>query len=168
MTPQDVLAKLEMEAKFTYSGKPDEWKDTRESQKIPIPDAGLVIPHFITIGANIYTEVGIGITYKGSVDVIFGVEAKIPEEAMFTYDHHNADKSKATGWFEAGQVTPMLNVTSATGSISLDVWHRPKLAFTVEIEHVEKTEFSLQMKLPVVSETFTAGYGKPDSPPPLY
>jgi len=160
VSPHDVFATFEVEATLAYSEKSDllnKWK--KETWKYDIPDAGISIGEWLDVGATLHNEVGCGITFKGSATVIFGVEFSIPNDAQATLDVCNHEQSSASGWFQESSVKPMGEIHNASGSVTFEVFDRPKLVFGVDTKYVEKFDVSMQVKMPVFTQSLEAAYG---------
>ncbi len=161
VSPHDISANFEVETTFAYSEKPDllnKWK--KENWHMQVPDAGISVGDWLNVGATLHNEIGCGITFKGSATVAFGVGFSIPNEAQATLDVGNQHKSSATGWFDKSLVKPTADIHNASGSINFEVYDRPKIVFGVDVKNVENFDVSLQIKLPVLSQSLEAAYGK--------
>lgn len=160
VSPHDISATFELEATLAYSAKPDllnKWK--KETWHMQIPDAGISVGDWLNVGATLHNEIGCGITFKGSATVAFGVGFSIPNDAQATLDVCDHEKSSATGWLGEGSVKPMSDISNASGSVTFEVFDRPKIVFGVDVKFVEKFDVSVQVKMPVFTQSLEAAYG---------
>lgn len=157
-SPHSFLAELELEAVITATYKPESLQYTKELFSAPIPDAGIEVPGIFKLGATLSYNVGISSTFKGSATVDFGLKAELPDSAKLVADIQNPDSSSAVGF--SGAVTPLFDVKALSASLTLAAFSQPKLSFGIELTEVGTLDVALTMKLPEVSATLTAAYGK--------
>ena len=75
-----------------------------------------------------------------------------------TVDVSNPGDSSADGF--QGAVTPIFEVEELSASVTLSAFSQPKLSFGVEVTGVGHADVALILKLPQVSATLEAAYGK--------
>lgn len=158
-SPQNFEAELELEATITSSDEPDSLQYTKELFSFPIPDAGIEVEGIFKLGATLSYDVGVSSSFQGSATVDFGLQATLPNSAQLTADIQNPDQSSANG-FGGGQLTPIFDIKQESASITLAAYSQPKLAFGIELIDVGNIDVAISVKMPEVSVTLTAAYGK--------
>lgn len=158
-TPNNFKAKLELEATVTSSKQPDSLQASKEIFSAPIPGAGISVTGIFKLGATVSYDVGTSATFAGSATADFGLSAGIPNGAKVLADINNPSKSAATGW-QGSSLNPIFDITKLSASITLAAYSQPKIAFGVELIEVGNVDVAVTMKLPEISSTLSASYGK--------
>ena len=89
----------------------------------------------------------------------FGLQARLPDSAQLVANIQDPDSSSATG-FGAGSLTPLFDIRKESASLTLAAFSQPELEFGIELIEIGKIDVGLTVKLPEVSVTLTAAYGK--------
>ena len=158
-SPTDFVAKLELEATVTSSKSPDSLQSSKEIFSAPIPGAGITVTGIFKLGATVSYEVGTSVTFAGTATADIGLRASLPNGARVVADINNPDGSSATGW-EGSSLTPILEVTKLSASITLAAYSQPKISFGIELIKVGNVDVAITMKLPEISSTLSASYGR--------
>lgn len=147
-----------LQATVTSSLSPAPLQDSVELFSAGIPGAGISVPNIFKLGATLAYEVGTSATFAGSATVDFGLAASLPNNAKVVADINNPTSSLATGW-KGASLTPTLEVTKLSASLTLAAFSKPKLSFGIELIKVGQVDVALTMKLPEISSTLSAEYG---------
>ena len=158
-TPSDFVAKLELEATVTSSKEPDSLQQSKELFSAPIPGAGISVTGIFKLGATVSYDVGTSATFAGTATADFGLQASLPNGAKVVADINSPTDSSATGW-QGSSLIPIFDVTKLSASITLAAYSQPKIAFGIELIEVGKVDVAVTMKLPEISSTLSASYGK--------
>ena len=89
----------------------------------------------------------------------FGLQATLPDSAQLVANIQDPGSSSATG-FDRGSLTPLFDITKESASLTLAAFSTPELKFGIEFIEIGKVDVGLTVKLPEVSVTLTAAYGK--------
>ena len=157
--PSDFKAKLELEATVTASKSPESIQQSKELFSAPIPGAGITVTGIFKLGATVSYDVGTSATFAGTATADFGLQAGLPNGARVIADVNDPSSSSATGW-TGSSLTPIFEVTQLSASITLAAFSQPKISFGIELIEVGKVDVALTMKLPEISSTLSATYGK--------
>lgn len=164
-SPSNFKAKLELEATVTASKSPATLQSSKEIFSAPIPGAGIAVTGIFKLGATVSYEVGTSATFAGTATAQFGLEAGLPNGAKVVADINNPSSSSATGW-QGSSLTPNFEVTKLDASITLAAFSQPKIAFGIELVKVGNVDVAVTLKLPEISSTLSATYGKKPPTPP--
>ena len=74
-------------------------------------------------------------------------------------DINNPDQSSATGW-AGSSLDSIFEVTKLEASITLAAYSQPKVSFGITLDNVGDVDVVVGMKLPEISSTLSANYGK--------
>ena len=157
--PSNFVAKLELEATVTSSKEPESLQESKELFSAPIPGAGISVTGIFKLGATVSYEVGTSATFAGTATADFGLQASLPNGAKVVADINDPSSSSATGW-EGSSLTPIFEITELSASITLAAFSQPKIAFGIELTELGKIDVAVTMKLPEISSTLSATYGK--------
>lgn len=83
----------------------------------------------------------------------------MPDGAVVMADINDPDQSYATGW-QGSSLNPILEVKELEASITLGAYSEPDVTFGIDLDGVGKVEVVVGIKLPEISSTFSADYGK--------
>ncbi|KAL8646780.1 MAG: hypothetical protein Q9210_005935 [Variospora velana] len=155
--PQSFKAVMLLQATVTSSLSPAPLQDSLELFSAGIPGAGISVPKIFKLGATLAYEVGTSATFAGSATVDFGLAASLPNNAKVVADINNPTGSSVTGW-KGASLTPTLEVTKLSASLTLAAFSKPKLSFGIELIKVGQVDVALTMKLPEISSTLSAEY----------
>ena len=151
---------LKLEATITAEKDPETLNpDPIELFSFPIPGAGIEVTGIFKLGATVAYEVGTSATFAGTATADFGLKASLPDGAKVLADVNNPDQSSATGW-AGSSLDPFFEVTKLEASITLAAYSQPKISFGITLDHVGDVDVVLGMKLPEISTTLSADYGK--------
>ena len=151
---------LKLEATITASKDPETLNpDPIELFSFPIPGAGIEVAGIFKLGATVAYDVGTSATFAGTATADFGLEASLPDGAKVLADVNNPDQSSATGW-AGSSLDPFFEVTKLEASITLAAYSQPKISFGITLDNVGDVDVVLGMKLPEISSTLSADYGK--------
>ena len=151
---------LKLEATITASKDPETLNpDPLELFSFPIPGAGIEVAGIFKLGATVAYDVGTSATFAGTATADFGLEASLPNGAKVLADVNNPDQSSATGW-AGSSLDPFFEVTELEASITLAAYSQPKISFGITLDNVGDVDVVLGMKLPEISSTLSADYGK--------
>lgn len=126
---------------------------------VPIPDAGISVPGIFNLGAVIFYEAGVNITFAGSAEFKFGLSASLPDTAKVLADISDPGQSSATG-FDGADVDPIFDIETLSAKVTVAAFTQPKLFFGIELKKVGKFDINLALKLPVVSATLEAAFSE--------
>lgn len=157
--PQGILAKLELEATLAASDSPESLNFVKELFAFAIPDAGIAVKGFFSLGAVLKYDVGVSSTFKGEGVFDFGLQAGLPDTAKLTADVTNPDSSSATG-FDGVSVTPIFDVKSLSASVTVAAFSQPRLEFGIDITKIGHLDVAIEVQLPKVSATLTAEFSE--------
>ena len=160
--PSNFHAKLKLEATINAERSPVFLKSDpiEVVRPVAIPGAGISVPGIFNLGATVSYEIGTSATISGTATADFGLEASLPNGAMVVADISNPDQSSATGW-SGSSLDPIFEVTKIEADIKLAAYSKPKIEFGITLEHVGDVEVVVAVKLPEISSTLSAEYGKP-------
>ena len=159
--PSNFKAMLKLEATITAETDPETLNpDPIELFSFPIPGAGVEVTGIFKLGATVAYEVGTSATFAGTATADFGLEASLPDGAKVVADVNNPDQSSATGW-AGSSLEPFFEVTKLEASITLAAYSQPQISFGITLDNVGDVDVVLGMKLPEISSTLSADYGKP-------
>ena len=159
---------LKLEATITAEKDPETLNpDPIELFSFPIPDAGIEVTGIFKLGATVAYEIGTSATFAGTATADFGLEASLPDGAKVLVDVNNPDQSSATGW-AGSSLDPFFGVTKLEASITLAAYSQPRIFFGITLDHVGDVDVVLGLKLPEISSTLSADYGKSLVEDPLY
>ena len=156
--PNNFLAKLELQSVVTASEAPASLNYTKQLFAAPIPDVGIVIPHFLELGATIEYDVGVGASLAGSATINYGLSASLPNTAKLTADMEHPEDSSAVGFDSA--VTPIFDVEALSASITLTAFSQPKLVLGIDLDEIGHLDVAFPVKIPELSATLTATLSK--------
>lgn len=157
-SPQGLAATLELGASITAKESPDSLQFSKELFSAPIPDAGIELPGIFKLGAFVSYEVGVDITFAGTAAFQFGLSAGLPDTAKVMANIKTPDKSSATGFNPS--FNPIFDVQSLSESVTVAAFTQPKLSFNIELTKIARFDVHVNVKLPEVSATLTAGFGE--------
>ena len=158
--PSNFRAKLELEATITAEKEPETLNpDPIELFSFPIPGAGIEVKGIFKLGATVAYQVGTSATFAGTATVDFGLEASLPDGAQVVADINNPGQSSASGW-AGSSLGPIFEVTKLEASITLAAYSQPQISFGITLDHIGDVEVVVGMKLPEISSTLSADYGK--------
>lgn len=158
--PSNFKAKLELEATVTASKEPESIQGpAKEIFAAPIPGAGIAVTGIFKLGATVSYEVGTSATIEGKATADFGLQATLPNGAKVIANVNNPSQSSAEGW-QQSTLTPIFEITEISASLTLAAFSQPKVSFGIELIEVAKVDIALTMKLPEISSTLSATYGK--------
>ncbi|CAD6593259.1 MAG: hypothetical protein ASARMPRED_007222 [Alectoria sarmentosa] len=169
VNPKGFNATLELKAKVTKNQKIGGWfskdksstdsiEQEKELAEAPVPDFGIDIPGVLKLGAILSYSIGYATFFMGSASIVFGVTASLPDDATIMVDLLDRDQSYSYGF--DGELVPIFDVTELTATVQFAVFTQAKLAFGIEIPHLDKQDIELVLKIPKLSYTVSAGYGK--------
>lgn len=169
VNPKGFNATLELKAQVIKKQKIGGWFskerssiDSIEQEKElltePVPDFGFEIPGVLKLGATTVFSIGYSTSFIGSASLVFGVTASLPDDATVMVDILHHDQSFSSGF--DGELVPIFDVTELTASVQFAVFTQAKLAFGLEIPKLDKQDIELVLKIPKLTYTVTAGYGK--------
>ena len=163
--PSNFRAMLKLEATITASKDPETLNPNPiELFSFPIPGAGIEVAGIFKLGATVAYDIGTSATFAGTATADFGLEASLPDGAKVLADVNNPDQSSATGW-AGSSLNPFFEVTKLEASITLAAYSQPKISFGITLDNVGDVDVVLGMKLPEISSTLSADYGKPTAVP---
>lgn len=169
VNPKGFNATLELNAKVIKKQKIGGWfskerssidsiEQEKELLEKPVPDFGIDIPGVLKLGAIMSYSIGYSTSFIGSASLVFGVTASLPDDATIMVDILDRDQSYSRGF--DGELVPIFDVTELTASVQFAVFTQAKLAFGLEIPNLDKQDIELVLKIPKLTYTVTAGYGK--------
>lgn len=158
-SPQNFLAKLELETTVSSTSAPDTLTHTKELLSAPIPGAGISVTGIFKLGAVVSYDVGISASFAGNAVVQYGLQASLPNTAKVVADVHNPASSSATG-FDGGALNPLFDLKSLSASVTVAAFSQPKLSFGIELNKIGTFEIAMTMKLPEVSATLTGSFSR--------
>ena len=159
--PSNFKAMLKLEATITASKDPETLNPNPiELFSFPIPGAGVEVAGIFKLGATVAYDIGTSATFAGTATTDFGLEASLPDGAKVLADVNNPDQSSATGW-AGSSLEPFFEVTKLDASITIAAYSQPQISFGITLDNVGDVDVVLGMKLPEISSTLSADYGKP-------
>lgn len=158
-SPRSTLVALELEAIITANNGPDSLGYTMDLPRVAIPGLGISIPDIMNIGAALTYSIGGNCSFSGSATVDFGLQADVPDSAKIVADYKNHGASEATG-FTGGQLTPMFGIKNESTSVTLSAYSQLGVDFGVDLFKLGTVSVAVTVKLPEISATLTAKYGK--------
>ena len=157
-SPQGLAATLELGATITAKDSPDSLQFSKELFSAPIPDAGIEVPGIFKLGAIVSYEVGVSTAFEGTAAFQFGLSAGLPDTAKVLANINKPDQSSATGFNPS--FNPIFDVQSLSASVTVAAFTLPKLSFGIELIEIGRFDVNINVKLPEVSATLTAGLGE--------
>ena len=157
-SPQGLAATLELGASITAKESPDSQQFSKELFSAPIPDAGIELHGIFKLGAFVSYDVGVDTTFAGTAALQFGLTASLPDTARVMANIKTPDESSATGFDPS--FNPIFDVQSLSASVTVAAFTQPKLSFDIELTKIARFDVHVNVKLPEVSATFTAGFGE--------
>lgn len=113
----------------------------------------------MTIGPSLTYTVGASGSFSGSATVDFGLQATVPDSAQIVADYSNSGASTATN-FSGGQLTPKFDIKNGSASVTLSAFSQLGINFGVDLFKLGAVTVTVTVKLPEISTTLTANYGK--------
>ena len=160
-------ASLQLQAAITKIQKIEQMSNTKELFSAPVPELGIELPHIFKLGLTFAYQVGFSTKVSGTATVIFGATASIPDDAVVTVDLNNPHKSSWTG-FEGADVSPVFDVTGLSANVKFAVFSQADLAFGIDLHDKARFDVELNLKIPQLSTTISAGYSMFPPPLPLF
>ena len=124
-----------------------------------IPALGFAIPNIFSIGWTFDWKIGFITMLITSTTLDFGATATLPDDFVIHIDLKAKDKAHTTG--SGGlDIHPIFKVEALTAAIKFGVYQQIDMKFGLTIAKIEDTEIALGLKIPMLSQTYSAGYGK--------
>ena len=157
-SPQDVVAKLELQAIISASETLLSIDQSKELFAVGIPGAGIAVTGIFKLGATGSYSVGVSSTFQGNGLVDFGIQATLPNAAKVRADNINRESSSAVG-FGQPSITPLFNVKSLSASVGLTAYSRLKVSFGIEVVKIGHVDTAIVLQVPKVTAQLNTGLG---------
>lgn len=144
----------------TNTEKLEDISGKKELWSMAVPDLGIDIPHILKLGVTLAYQIGFQTKLLGSATFVLGATSSLPDDAIITLDLMDHEKSSASG-FEGAALIPIFDATALSTSVQVAVFTQADIAFGIEIEGYDKADIELNLKIPQLSTTLTAGFSKP-------
>ena len=150
---------MELQTTVTDADKVDQLSGKKDLFSMPVPNLGFEIPHFCKIGLTLGYQIGFSTVFFGSSTTVLGATSSLPDDAVAFIDLKHHDKSSFTG-FEGAAFKPIADITAFSSNLKLAVFTQADIMFGIDFDKIEKMDVELNLKLPQLSTTLSAGYRK--------
>ena len=177
VTPKKFNATMELQASITQtetvdplSGKKqrkiEEMTGKEDLISYPIPDLAFQIKHLCEVGVFLKYQIGYSTKLLGTETMVFGATSSLPDDAIIFIDLVDPPMSYHRG-FEMASLEPIFDITAITASIKFAVFTQADLVFELDLAHIGKMDVELNLKIPQLATTISAGYSKRFFPSPF-
>lgn len=159
LRPKGFNATMELQAQITNTEKVEEWSHKKELWVFPVPDLGFAIQHLGEIGLTLAYQIGYSTKVSGSATVVFGATSSLPDDAVISINLKDHEKSSHRG-LDGYVLQPILDVKAITGTVKFAVFTQADIRFGIDLEKIGRSDVELNLKIPQLSKTISAGYSK--------
>ena len=159
VSPKNFNATMELQAMTTNTEKIEHLSKKKDLFTYPVPDLGFEIKHVCKVGVTLNYQIGFSTKFLGSNTIVFGATSSLPDDAVIRIDLMAQDKATHSG-FEGAALHPLFDVKAVSNSVKFAVFTQADIQVGIDIHKIGRMDVELNLKIPQLSHTVTAGYSK--------